>query len=130
MMPIELDRKQTHCLAHAVYHEARGEPIMGQAAVSNVILNRVKSKRHPDTICDVVYQPWQFTDIKKTKINYTSQAWKNAVEVAAFTQVGYIDDETNGGTMYANLAKCEPNWDFSKLKLVGSLGGHTFYREI
>lgn len=44
------------CLATALYHEARGETRPGQMAVARVILNRMRSKAYPDTICGVVYQ--------------------------------------------------------------------------
>lgn len=127
---VVLDRQETYCIAHAVYHESRGESIMGQAAVAYVIRNRKSSNRYPDTFCNVVYQPHQFTDIKKTKPDMKSLAWKQAVEIAAYTQIGLIDDETNGSTMYANLSKCSPKWNASKLAYVGKLGGHSFFKEI
>lgn len=44
------------CLALAIYHEARGEPLEGQIAVAMTVLNRVASKAYPDTICGVVFQ--------------------------------------------------------------------------
>lgn len=47
---------ETTCLATALYHEARGETRPGQLAVARVILNRMRSKAYPDTICGVVYQ--------------------------------------------------------------------------
>ncbi len=47
---------QTGCLALAIYYEARGETEMGQIAVAQVILNRVKSRKYPGSICNVVYQ--------------------------------------------------------------------------
>lgn len=47
---------QQDCLATAIYFEARGETLEGQAAVAQVILNRVRNPAYPDTICDVVYQ--------------------------------------------------------------------------
>ncbi len=128
---VELDAKQTNCLAHVVYHEARGEPVMGQTAVAYVVLNRVAHKRYPDTICEVVYQKWQFTDVEKTKPNHNSEAWKTAAEIAAFTQVGLIDDQTNGATMYHNpVTAPNPRWNFQKLSLVGNLKNHRFFREI
>ena len=49
------------CLSLALYHEARGEPLNGQRAVAEVIMNRVESNRFPDTICGVVMQPNQFS---------------------------------------------------------------------
>ena len=44
------------CMAMNVYHEARSEPIVGQIAVAQVVINRVNDKRFPDTICGVVKQ--------------------------------------------------------------------------
>ena len=49
------------CLALAIYYEARSEPHEGQLAVAEVILNRVDSPHYPDNVCDVVWQPYQFS---------------------------------------------------------------------
>ncbi|MEM9280145.1 MAG: cell wall hydrolase, partial [Pseudomonadota bacterium] len=49
-------KRQQRCLAQGIYFEARGEPVEGQAAVSQVILNRVRNPHYPNTICGVVYQ--------------------------------------------------------------------------
>lgn len=51
----------TMCLALAIYYEARSEPLEGQLAVAEVILNRVDSNHYPNDVCDVVYQPRQFS---------------------------------------------------------------------
>jgi hypothetical protein len=48
--------KEIECLTAAIYFEARGEPIIGQNMVAQVVLNRVESAYYPDTVCDVVYQ--------------------------------------------------------------------------
>jgi hypothetical protein len=47
---------EADCLAMALYHEARGESELGQIAVAQVIINRVKSRKYPDSICGVVYE--------------------------------------------------------------------------
>ena len=44
------------CLVEAVYYEARSEGVIPKIAVANVILQRVKSKQYPSTICEVVHQ--------------------------------------------------------------------------
>ena len=44
------------CLSEALYFEARGETVKGQFAVAEVIMNRVKSARFPDTLCGVIHQ--------------------------------------------------------------------------
>jgi len=51
----EMER-QTHCMAQAIYHEARAEPPQGQAAVGYVVMNRLRDIRFPSTVCGVVYQ--------------------------------------------------------------------------
>ena len=44
------------CLAMNMYHEARGQGSAGLLGVSSVVMNRVKDKRFPNTICEVVHQ--------------------------------------------------------------------------
>ena len=44
------------CLALNMYHEARNQGSAGLLAVSSVVLNRVKDKRFPNTICEVIEQ--------------------------------------------------------------------------
>jgi len=48
-------------LARIVWWEARGEPLLGQVAVGNVVLNRVHDRRWPDTVEEVIAQKSQFT---------------------------------------------------------------------
>jgi N-acetylmuramoyl-L-alanine amidase len=56
------------CLALALYHEARGEPVSGQMMVAKVIVNRIQSNRFPNKMCDVVMQPRQFSFVRNGKI--------------------------------------------------------------
>jgi spore germination cell wall hydrolase CwlJ-like protein len=52
----ESTAKQRSCLAEAILFEAGNQPLIGKIAVGEVVLNRVKSKRYPNTICGVVHQ--------------------------------------------------------------------------
>ena len=61
MSPPELDPKQHECLAMNIYHESRGERLEGQIAVAQVTINRMEHTKWPSTICEVVYQPKQFS---------------------------------------------------------------------
>ena len=61
MAPPTVDPKQHNCLALNIYHEARGERVEGQIAVAHVTMNRVNHEKWPSTICEVVYQPKQFS---------------------------------------------------------------------
>ena len=87
---VETEDGEQDCLASAVYFEARGEPIEGQLAVAEVVLNRTRSGRYPDTICEVVTQPWQFSFVRRGIIpaaNRRSDSWRRAVAIARIAEV-------------------------------------------
>lgn len=122
--PELLDRQELFCLAQAVHWEARGEPPLGQAAVAHVVLNRVRSSRFPDTVCEVVHQPRQFTDLP---LNYSPQgpSWTAAVEVAGLSYIGFVEDPTNGALWFYAQDKVTPWWAEFKIA-TARIGGHTF----
>src|SRR3546814_3607007 len=72
-------REAAHdCLAATIYHESRAEPLEGQLAVAEVVINRTQSPSFRRTICGVVTQPKQFSfvrngaiDRKSTRLNYS-----------------------------------------------------------
>jgi|TARA_R110000822_G_scaffold46237_1_gene123200 N-acetylmuramoyl-L-alanine amidase len=72
------------CLALALFHEARGEPALGQLMVAKVILNRVASDRFPDTVCDVIMQHRQFSFVQNGKFPKLKdqKAWKSSQDLA------------------------------------------------
>ena len=49
------------CLAMAIYFEARGEPMVGQVAVAQVVINRVTDYRYPDDVCAVVKEGYYYS---------------------------------------------------------------------
>lgn len=67
---IESAGREIDCLAKAIYHEARGESETGKKAVAMVIINRTNNPKFPNSICQVVHEPRQFswTSDKKAKI--------------------------------------------------------------
>lgn len=60
------DDKELRCLEEGLYHEIRNGSKQAMKNVAYVILNRKETKGFPDTICDVIAQPKQFSyrDIK------------------------------------------------------------------
>ena len=127
--------KQQQCLASGVYFEARGESVRGQAAVAQVILNRVRNPAYPDTICDVVYQneDWrnrcQFSfacDNIKDRIRSVDH-WKTAREVAMAVTAGRIWMPEVGSATHYHATYVRPNWA-KTMKKVGRIGLHVFYR--
>ena len=55
-LPAATGDAEWQCLTEALYFEARGEDTRGIFAVAEVILNRVDSRRFPDSVCSVVHQ--------------------------------------------------------------------------
>ena len=128
------DREQ-HCLTAGIYFEARGEPVRGQAAVAQVILNRVKNPTYPNSICGVVYQnkDWrnrcQFSfacDTIKDKVN-DPKRWEVASYVARETTHGYIWLSDVGSSTHYHATYVSPKWARS-MKKVSKIGLHVFYR--
>ena len=129
------------CLAQNIYYEARGSNLADQAAVADVVLNRVKDARYPNTICKVVKQgrtnksgqmirnQCQFSWYCDGKSDYPldKEAWSKAQQTA-YMMIYYEDYRgiTEGATHYhADYVK--PKWA-RKLQLVGQIGVHIFYR--
>lgn len=128
------DREQ-HCLTAGIYFEARGEPVRGQAAVAQVILNRVKNPAYPNSICGVVYQnkEWrnrcQFSfacDKIKDKVN-DPRRWETASYVARETTHGRIWLTEVGSSTHYHATYVKPRWARAMQK-VGRIGLHVFYR--
>ena len=120
---------ELECLAGAIYFEARGEPLMGQLAVAEVIINRSQSGRFPATYCGVVRQPGQFSFVRKGAIPQArrqSQAWNNAVAVA---RIAHGDKwQTHAGdALYFHARSVRPSWSHRKQALA-TIDSHIFYR--
>lgn len=62
--PIDLTDSEIEMFERIVMAESGGEPYLGQLAVANVVLNRVKSNRYPSTLEEVVFQRSQFSPVK------------------------------------------------------------------
>jgi spore germination cell wall hydrolase CwlJ-like protein len=132
---IEVSEKEKHCLATAIYFEARSESDRGQVAVGQVILNRVESEAFPDTICEVVYQgeerrnACQFSfacdGLPETASN--RKAWRKASKIAmeVLGSKNLIGSIRNATFYHANYA--EPSWA-RKMTRLATIGRHVFYR--
>jgi Cell Wall Hydrolase len=123
------------CLARALYYEARGEPYEGQVAVAQVILNRVRSKRWPDSICGVVNQgiergeKCQFSfACHATATELTGESWDQAQALATEALAGRAWlRETMEATHY-HTTSVAPVWR-QNLTTIGTFGSHIFYRD-
>ncbi|MDX8514739.1 cell wall hydrolase [Mesorhizobium captivum] len=128
-------KPEQECLAKGIYFEARSEPVRGQAAVAQVILNRVRNPAYPKTICGVVYQNdnWfnrcQFSfacDGRKKRITDPA-SYKTAQEVAMAVTAGkiFIPEVGSSTHYYANYV--HPGWARAMQRMT-RIGLHIFYR--
>lgn len=110
-----------YLLAKTVYAEARGEPYEGQVAVAAVILNRVESPDFPNTIAEVIYQPWAFTAVHDGQINLEPN--ETAYSAARDAMNGW--DPTYGCLYYYNASTATSKWIFTRTTVV-TIGKHVF----
>ena len=82
-----------HCLQQNIYFEARNQSVLGQRAVAWVTLNRMDDPRYPDTICEVVWQPSQFSWTHDGKPDVPGT---NAIEQQAWDRAGLIARSVTG----------------------------------
>jgi hypothetical protein len=116
------------CLANAVYFEARSEPIEGQLAVAQVVLNRAASGIYPAALCDVVKQPAQFSFVRKGEIpaaNKSSAAWRKAVAIAHIASEK-LASEVAPNILWYHASYVAPKWK-RRLTREAKIGLHIFY---
>ena len=126
--------RERRCLAEAIYYEARSEAFAGQAAVAEVVLNRVRHRAYPDSVCGVVYQGserttgCQFTftcDGSLERAPY-GRTWTKAQLVAEHALMGFAQPVTRRATHY-HTTQVDPYWN-DNLVRTRNIGMHIFYR--
>lgn len=132
-----------HCLAMAIYFEAGHESRKGRIAVAQVILNRVRARYYPNTVCGVVWQnahrrngcQFSFTCDGKSDKPRNKKAWRGAKDIARALMaddrnqvkalLSQLDPHTRRATHYhANYVR--PRWS-RKLRRTNRIGAHIFY---
>jgi len=124
----ETSDDEQECLAKAVYFEARGEPIEGQLAVAEVVMNRAASGRYPTTLCAVITQKAQFSFIRRGKFprpNRSSDAWKTAVAIASIAQQK-LAGTLPASVLWYHATYVSPTWG-KRLTKQTQIGLHIFY---
>ena len=129
--------KAEKCLANAVYFESRGEPVKGQIAVAQVVMNRVFSPFYPKTVCGVVYQnahrhnACQFTFACDGIPDIVTEpdAWERAKRIARDTLDGKLWMPEIAKSTHYHAFWVHPSW-VGEMKKLYSLGVHKFYRPL
>lgn len=131
----EADRRRAkECLTQAIYYEAAREPVSGQEAVAQVILNRVRHPNYPKSICGVVFQgaarrtgcQFSFTCDGSLRRQPEAALWRSAEMVAERALSGALPDAVGSATHY-HAYYVNPYWA-SSLAPVRTIGAHLFYR--
>ena len=126
--------RAVHCLTNAIYYEAALEPLDGQRAVAQVVLNRVRDPNFPKSICGVVYQGWD--KLTGCQFSFTCDGsqirapvaaiWNQNRKVAEAALKGYVMGAIGMSTHY-HADYISPYWAPTLVK-VSQIGQHIFYR--
>ena len=122
------------CLTMAVYYEAASESDEGEAAVAQVVLNRVRHPLFPKTVCGVVFQgsdlptgcQFTFTCDGSLARRPSAAGWKRASDIAQKALDGYVMKAVGEATHYHTMWVV-PYWQPTLVKLT-QIGAHIFYR--
>jgi hypothetical protein len=118
----------------AVYYEAGNQGPDGEAAVAQVVLNRMRNPIYPKTVCGVVFQgstlptgcQFTFTCDGSLRRRPSDAGWKDAVYVAQRALNGYVQKDVGGATHYHTIYVV-PYWQSTVMK-VAQIGAHVFFR--
>lgn len=128
-------QKEMWCLATAIYFESRGEKYRGQVAVGQVVMNRVKHRLYPTTICGVVFQ----NQHKRNACQFSfacdgipervteQKSWKQAQEIAKGVVDGSLYLSEVGYATHYHATYVYPHWA-PRMKKVTKIGLHVFYQ--
>jgi len=116
------------CLAMNIYHEGRGESARGQAAIAAVTMNRLRSARYPNSVCEVVWQRKQFSWTRAAARHHViddAQAWRRALTIAELflggAQLALVSEATHYHTV-----DVRPFWS-KNIPALALIGKHVFY---
>ena len=134
-----MTRDDLWIFAKTIWAEARGEPLEGQIAVANVILNRARQGGWwGDDVAGVCCKPKQFScwneiDPNRAKMDgleLQDMAFARAVSVASGAWAGARHGaDTTGGATHYHTAAIQPSWAAGHEPSV-RIGNHVFYNSV
>lgn len=127
--------REHHCLADALYFEARGEGRQGEMAVAEVIFHRLRKGTFGHSICNVVYAgaghpgcQFSFTCNGALRRPRAQAAWEKAQYLAAMILVGQARmTDITGGAISFHATSVSPDWA-GAMERTTQIGNHVFYR--
>lgn len=121
---------QIRCLATNAYYEANGQPLKGQIAVMNVVMNRSRDPKYPSTPCGVIYQrskgTCQFSWVCSRKKSISHNDMIGLTNLATQVYNNKIGDVTDGAKHF-HARGIRPPWAKST-RITTTIGSHIFYK--
>lgn len=119
-----------YCLALVVYFEARSEPIDGQIAVAQVVMNNKNVDWNNNRVCKQVFRPSYITSLNSVQVipHEDNKYWKTAQLVANYvTHSGKKEDLTKGADHF-DMITSKPYWKV-RCKTTRVIKNHFFCKE-
>ena len=126
---IRYNKQDLFCMAKNIYHEAGSEPTLGKYAVAQVTINRMKSPMYKDTVCSVVFEPYQFSWANYHGRRWTTprgESWIEANRIARDVLENNKRVYGMGSALFYHATYVRPYWASRKDKLI-KIGLHIFY---
>ncbi len=121
ILPKSITKEEKDLLARLVHAEAKGEPYKGKVAVGLVVLNRVKDKRFPDNIKDVIYEERQFQPVDNGAINEPADNDSKKAVMEALV----LEGKGNDSVYFFNPDKTSSTW-LRAQTVTEEIGNHRF----
>lgn len=117
-----------YLLAMNIYRESRGESTLGKFAVTEVVINRVKSDEFPDTIMGVILDESQFSWLQNDEWwNIENPLeWYEAERIAISFLSGEFPEVTGGALYYHNPDLVTPFYYDDAVNVI-TIDNHVFY---
>lgn len=129
---LQVDMSTRECLVYNLYMESRGESDLANIMVLNSVYNRVLSKHFPNTPCEVVKQPFQYSwtrDRRSDKLHDHEQVTRLTRLVDNYLLNREMFLAMSHGTDHYHHVNITPEWSLSKRMVkVATYDRHVFYR--
>ena len=115
------DSESLYWLSRIIYAESGNQSLEGKLAVGNVVMNRVRSARFPDTVKGVIFQKNQFSPAKSGSVYRTPNAESIAAAKLVLEGVEILPN-----ALFFNLAGMN-TYAARNRTYVATIGAHAFY---
>ena len=122
-------KAEVRCLARAIYHEARGEPLTGQIAVAEVVIARSKDRRWRGDLCHTIRMPKQFSFVRNGRLPGIDDPEDAQVmmDLARAVISGRVESPAKG-SLYYHATYVAPSWRHA-LEKTAKIENHVFYSD-